>query len=463
MLEVADQRQHPGVGTRVLIVEDEPSTKALFSDLLSRADMTVGFASTSEEAVAKLPEFVPDVVLADLELPGSNEDGMALSRRLQEVGVPVVVVTGRADVRRAIQALRAGVADFLTKPVTFEDLTIAITRARRHSALSEEVARLRAEGELAFEDMLGRSRPIADVQDLVVRVAPAEVPVLITGESGTGKELVARAIHDRSHRKDGPFVAVNCAALPAHLLESELFGHIRGAFTDAVEDREGLFQAASGGTLFLDEVGEMPLDMQAKLLRAIQERKVRPVGGSKEIEFQARIVSATNLDIEDAVEEGRFRDDLYYRLNVVRIPIPPLRARGKDVLILAEAFIDRAARREGRKPPRLSQTAAERLLSYDWPGNVRELENCIEGGVALSINGEIRLEDLPDSIRAPGRRASSSQGESPDGLISMEELERRHIVRVLEATQGNKSEAARILGFDRRTLYRKAERYGLAL
>ena len=337
------------MAARVLVVDDDASTREMFADMLRRRGVEVRTAEEGEAALQILNEGRMDAVLTDLEMPGGL-DGLALARQVAaDFGVPVIVITGRADLDRAIRALRAGVADFLTKPVTFEDLTLALERALRHRALAEELERLRAEADIAFEDMLGRSRSILDVQDLVARVAPSDVPVLVTGESGTGKELVARAIHDRSHRREGPFVAVNCAALPAQLLESELFGHLRGAFTDARDDREGLFLAAEGGSLFLDEVGEMPLEMQAKLLRAIQERKVRPVGGGQETAFDARILAATNRELEDEVEEGRFREDLFYRINVVRVPVPPLRVRGRDVLILAQAFVERAARRSGRQ------------------------------------------------------------------------------------------------------------------
>jgi two-component system response regulator HydG len=282
---------------------------------------------------------------------------------------------------------------------------------------------------------------------------------LIRGETGTGKELVARAIHAASPRRDGPFVAINCAAVPANLLESELFGHTKGAFTDAKGARAGLFVEASGGTLFLDEIGEMPLDMQAKLLRALQERTVRPVGGDKETPFDARILAATHRDLEADVSERRFRQDLYYRINVVCIDVPPLHERGTDILKLAVYFIDRLADRANRPRVSLSPQVAERLMSYDWPGNVRELENCMERVMALARFDQMTLEDLPERIRtyAPERFVLSA--DQADEVLKLDELERRYIFRVIKLVEGNKSRAAQLLGLDRRTLYRKLDRY----
>ena len=299
------------------------------------------------------------------------------------------------------------------------------------------------------------------VSDLVSRVADSDASVLITGESGTGKELIARAIHDRSGRK-GPFLAINCAAVPETLLESELFGHARGAFTDARAARKGLFVEANGGTLFLDEIGEMALGMQAKILRSLQERSVRPVGESIEVPFDARIITATNRDLEGDVSDKRFREDLYYRINVVRVEVPPLRGRGNDVLLLAQHFLTRAAGRSGKPVSRLGSAVAEKLISYDWPGNVRELENCLERAVALAAYDEITVEDLPIKVRDHKVSAVLPVAEDPMELPSMQTVEDRYIQRVLKAVGGNKTLAAKILGFDRRTLYRKLARQGAA-
>jgi DNA-binding NtrC family response regulator len=296
------------------------------------------------------------------------------------------------------------------------------------------------------------------VYELIDRVADSDTSVLITGESGTGKEVAARALHARGRRHSGPFVAINCAAMPEALLESELFGHVRGAFTDAKTSRSGLFVKADGGTLFLDEVGELPLTLQPKLLRALQERTVRPVGGEAEVAFDARIVAATNRDLELAVEEGRFREDLYYRLNVIGLELPPLRARGNDVLLLAQRFLEHFATRSGKRVVGLSPAVAQRLLAYSWPGNVRELQNCIERAVALTAYEQLTVEDLPDRIR--DYRAPNPQTQSQDvsELVSLEEMERRYIQRVLETVGGSRTLASRILGVDRKTLYRKLGR-----
>jgi two-component system response regulator AtoC len=307
-------------------------------------------------------------------------------------------------------------------------------------------------------EIIGTSAPIVRVAELVARVAATETTVLITGESGTGKELVAKALHAASDRRGGPFVAINCAALPENLLESELFGHVRGAFTDARSARPGLLVRASRGTLFLDEIAEMPAGMQAKLLRALQERTVRPVGGDEEQPFSARIIAATNRDLDVAVEEKRFREDLFYRINVVRVEVPPLRARGNDVLMLAQHFLERYAAQSRRPVVGMTHEAADRLAFYSWPGNVRELQNCIERAVALAQSERIGAGDLPEKVvdcRGSGAAADPSD---PSDLLPMEEVERRHIRKVLEAVGGNKTLAAQILGFDRRTLYRKLGR-----
>jgi two-component system, NtrC family, response regulator AtoC len=284
--------------------------------------------------------------------------------------------------------------------------------------------------------------------------------VLVTGETGTGKELVARALHDRGPRKAGPFVGLNCAAVPEPLLEAELFGHVRGAFTDASRARAGLFTRANGGTLFLDEIGELPLALQPKLLRALQERKVRPVGSDDEVPFDARVMTATNRDLESAVDENRFREDLFFRINVIHVGLPPLRARGGDVLLLAQHFVDRYAGQAGKAVSGISAAAAERLLAYAWPGNVRELENCIERAIALTEFEKIAVDDLPEKIRNYRRSHVLVASDDPTELVPLEEVERRYILRVMEAVGGNKTEAAQVLGVGRRTLYRKLEQYG---
>jgi DNA-binding NtrC family response regulator len=372
-------------------------------------------------------------------------------------------MTGHGDLETAIAAIRTGVYDFLQKPVALETLVVALTRAVRHKTLEEELLRLRDQPDPtgASHRIIGNSPQIREVQNLARRVAAADISVLITGESGTGKELVARTIHEQSPRRKGPFIPLNCAAVPAPLLESELFGHVAGAFTDAKGDHEGLFEQARGGTLLLDEIGDMPLEMQAKLLRAVQEGKARPVGGTEEKEFDCRILAATNKDLEEELDEGRFREDLYYRLNVVNIVLPPLRARGNDVLELAQHFIEQAGRRLGREVKGFSRPVAERLLRYDWPGNIRELANSMERAVALTRFSELTVDDLPEKLR--DYRVTRNVLDAVPEMVSLEEVERLHIERVLKSVDGNKSKAANILGVDRRTLYRKVERFGISV
>jgi two-component system response regulator HydG len=299
------------------------------------------------------------------------------------------------------------------------------------------------------------------VYDLVERVSETDASVLVTGESGTGKELIARSIHDRSRRRNGPFVAINCAAVAENLLESELFGHVKGAFTDARQGRAGLFVEANGGTLFLDEIAELPLGLQPKLLRALQERRVRPVGGTTELRFDARLLTATNRDLEAAVEEGRFRGDLFYRIDVVHVPVPPLRTRGTDVLLLAQHFAQSFSANFGKTVSGLSPAVAEKLVAYSWPGNVRELANAIERAVALTRADTLMVEDLPEKIRLSERSPVATSTFDPMELVPLEEIERRYILRVLEAVRGNRTAAAHALGLDRKTLYRKLKAYGV--
>jgi two-component system response regulator HydG len=447
----------------VLIVDDEQET----CDLLEMALVRHGFkVTTSTNALSALDLVATqdfDVVLTDLSMPEMS--GLDLCERVlgTRPNMPVVVITGQGSLETAIGAIRVGAYDFITKPVDPKLLFLSVSRAIQHRHLQDEVKRLReavADGGEADSQIVGHSGAMRRVYELIGRVGESDASVLIHGETGTGKELIARSIHTRSRRKDGPFVAINCAAVPHSLIESELFGHARGAFTDAKAERKGLFVQASGGTLFLDEIGELPIDMQPKLLRALQERKVRPVGANNEIPFDSRIVAATNRNLEDEVYEKRFREDLYYRINVVKIDVPPLRERGGDVLHLAQFFLKQFAQRNEKFALELSTTGAEKLMAYNWPGNVRELENCMEHAVALARFDQITVEDLPEKIRAYRAERFVVAANDPTEIVTMDELERRYILRVLSLVGGNKSRAAQVLGFDRRTLYRKLERYG---
>jgi transcriptional regulator with PAS, ATPase and Fis domain len=311
-----------------------------------------------------------------------------------------------------------------------------------------------------FGNLIGTSTAMMAVTDVLGRIADSTASVLITGESGTGKEVAAQALHDRSPRRAGPFVAINCSAVPEALLESELFGHVRGAFTDARAARTGLCVQANGGTLLLDEIGDMPMALQPKLLRALQERRVRPVGGDKEIPFDVRVVATTNRDLRSLIEEGRFREDLYFRIDVIHVEMPPLRARGGDVLLLAQQFLDVQAARAGKQVTGFSPTAAEKLLAYSWPGNVRELQNCVERAIALTRSPQIAVDDLPETVRAYKRSHVLIASDDPSELVPLEEAERRYILRVMDAVGRNKTLAARLLGITRKTLYRKLEQYG---
>jgi two-component system response regulator HydG len=402
-----------------------------------------------------------DVVLTDLHMRAMG--GIELCEKIQQArpGLPVVVLTGYGSLETAVAAIRAGAYDFVTKPADLDMLEISLARAVQHRRLNEHLRLLR-EGAIradGFEELLGDSAPMQRVYALLERIADTDVTVLISGESGTGKELVARALHRRSRRRDGQFVAVNCAALPEQLLESELFGHVRGAFTDARQARTGLMLAASGGTLFLDEVAEVPLVMQAKLLRSLQERVVRPIGAEREVPIDVRIVAATNRDLEQEVEEGRFREDLYFRLSVVPMHLPPLRARGRDVLALAQHLLERAANSHRRHVTGLSSEAAAMLLAYPWPGNVRELNNCMEHAVALARSEAIAPLDLPARVRHHRPSQLIVAGDDPEALVPLDEVERRYVLRVLEAVGGHRATAARVLGVDRKTLYRKLQRW----
>jgi DNA-binding NtrC family response regulator len=447
---------------RVLVIDDDrDAAEVVAKEIETRLSARTTVATSYPDVLDLLGAEDFAVVVTDLRL--AEESGLAVCRWVVDnrPDTPVVVMTAFGSLDTAIGAIRAGAYDFITKPVDAELLAFTVGRALERRVLSDQVKRLkRHEGEPpALPGMLGDSPPLRRMADLVARAAPSEATVLITGESGTGKELVARAVHALSRRKDGPFIALNCAAVPENLLESELFGHERGAFTDARREREGVLRQASEGTIFLDEVGEMSTEMQVKLLRALQERRARPVGGDQEVPFDVRIVAATNRDVETDVEDGRFREDLYYRLNVVRVRVPPLRSRGKDVLVLAQAFLEKTAKRSGAEVKGLAPATAQRLVEYDWPGNVRELENALERAVALARFEQIMVEDLPDRIRKYEESHVLVAGSDPEELISLDEVERRYILRVLSVTRGNKTQAAQVLGLDRRTLYRKLERY----
>ncbi len=446
----------------ILVVDDEQETCDLLQMVLEREGFGVVTSTSAQAALELVGTRDFELVLTDLSMPEMG--GLELCERVlgTRPNVPVVVITGQGSLEAAIGAIRVGAFDFITKPVDPKILVVAVSRAVQHKTLQDEVKRLQMVVPVEVPEIggvVGQSSAMRRVFGLVSRVADSEAGVLIHGETGTGKELIARAIHNQGRRKNGPFVAINCAAVPATLLESELFGHERGAFTDAKTQRNGLFVQANGGTLFLDEIGELPLEVQPKLLRALQEKKVRPVGSNREIPFDARLIAATNRVLEDEVYERRFREDLFYRVNVVKIDVPPLRERGGDVIHLARHFLEQYAQRHGKGQMELSPAAAEKLLGYSWPGNVRELENCLDGAVALARGNRVELDDLPEKVRTFRPEKFVVSANQPEEIVTIDELERRYILRVLSLVGGNKSRAAQVLGFDRRTLYRKLERY----
>ena len=451
------------MAARILVVDDDSAmTELLVQTLPSKGYLTVARAS-GEAALALLEQEDFDVVVTDLNMNGMH--GLDLCTRVvaNRPDIPVIVITAFGSLESAIEAIRAGAYDFVTKPFDIKTLVVALDRAAQHRNLRQEVRRLRDEISHGrpIPDLNGESDVMRPVRELIVRLADSDASVLITGESGTGKEVVARALHSTSRRKAGPFVAVNCGALPETLLESELFGHSKGAFTDAKAPRTGLFVQAHGGTLFLDEIGEIPLPLQVKLLRALQERRIRPLGSEGETPVDTRIICATNRDLEIAIEEKRFREDLFFRINVVHISMPPLRTRGNDVLHLAQRFLARYSERAGKPIRGFSPAVAEKLLAYVWPGNVRELQNVMERAVALTRFDEISVDDLPEKIRRYEKAKVLAEGEDAMNLVPLDEVEKRYILRVLEAMGGRRTDAAKVLGIDRKTLYRKLDIWGV--
>jgi two-component system response regulator HydG len=445
------------VKPQVLVVDDDHPTRELLKLSLGAEGFDVATSASWADALERFSAQDFDVVLTDLNLGGPN--GIDLCQRLAEdrPDTPVIVITAFGSLDTAISAMRAGAYDFLTKPFESESVVVALTRALRHRELTREVRRLRANASSigGFGGLLGSSPAMTQLYKLLNRVAASDASVLVQGESGTGKEMVARALHDRGARRGKAFVAINCAALPDHLLESELFGHARGAFTDAKEARPGLFVEADAGTLFFDEVGDLPLGLQPKLLRALEQRSVRPLGSKAEVPFDVRVVAASHRNLEQAIEEGSFREDLYYRLNVISVTLPPLRVRGSDVLLLAQHFLEQFTAERSVKVTGIARGAADKLLKYPWPGNVRELRNCIERAVALTAYDKIAPEDLPEKIR----NGHATQVDGATELVPLDEVERRHIFQVLAACKGNRSQAAQILGLNRKTLYRKLHEY----
>jgi DNA-binding NtrC family response regulator len=451
---------------RITVVDDDLVTCELLCEVFTQEGFDAQYAQSGESAIEKIASKHPDVIVSDIRMK-AGLDGLALLDRVrrEHPTTPVVLITAFGSIDTAIRAVKEGAFDYISKPF---DISVLVSTVRRALALQAAPAPERAEDDEAAPDvarqMVGRSPAMLDVYKMVARVADANAAVLITGESGTGKELVARAIHGNGPRADEPFVGVNCGALTETLLESELFGHVRGSFTGAIANRQGIFEQAGEGTVFLDEIGETSPSLQVKLLRVLQERELVPVGGSTAVPVRARVIAASNTDLERLVDAGEFRRDLLYRLNVINIHLPPLRERRDDVPLLVAHFLRKYT--PAGDPASITDGAMRLLSAWPWPGNVRELENTIERAVTLSRRGTITEEDLPDPIRHVGTgsaRAATDPETFFDGLPTLDEVERRYLLHVLKAAGGNRKQAAEILGINRRTLYRMAERYKLDL
>lgn len=446
----------------ILVVDDDEITCNLLEEVLSKEGYGVDKALSGREAIDKGDGGPYDVVLTDIRM--LEVDGMEVlkSYRKKSPETAIIMMTAFGSIETAIQAIKEGAYDYVSKPFKLDEIRLTIRHALEHKRLVQENLLYRQEliTKYKLENVVGRSPQMLQLYKTIARVAESRSTVLIVGESGTGKELVARAIHFNSARAPKPFVAVDCGSLAETLLESELFGHVRGAFTGAITSKKGLFEEADDGTCFLDEVGDISLSMQSKLLRVLQEHEIKRVGGRETIKIDVRIVAATNKNLEELVEEGKFREDLFYRLNVVSFQLPPLRERAEDIPLLADHFLRKYAVENNKPISRISPEAMDNLIRYRWPGNVRELENVIERAVALSQHTVILPEDLPRRLREEPSRAYISTLPSQ---IPLSELEKLYIQKVLEETGGNKKKAADILGIDRRTLYRMAARYGLSI
>lgn len=450
---------------KILVIDDEPGLRKSLSLILGDAGYQVVTAADGEEGLRKTGEENPDLILCDIRMPGMT--GLDFLGRIRESGsgALVLIMTAYGSMELAMQAMKAGAYDYIPKPFGADEVLLTIRKAEERERLQREVGRLRQEvrADRRFGEIVARSPAMIRALELAGKVARHPSPVLITGASGTGKELVARLIHRESERREGPFVAVNCGAIPETLLESEFFGYVKGAFSGAERHKEGLFEAAHGGTLFLDEVGDLPHPLQVKLLRALQEGEIRRLGGTETRKVDVRVISATNRDLEEAIQEGEFREDLYYRLAVVPIHLPPLRHRPEEIPHLVRHILDRAEDRLGIRIHRVEPEAMEVLTSYHWPGNIRELENVLEWAAVLTEGPRIGVEHLPDSVRR--RDAGRAAAALPDDDLSVKrhtaELERELIRKALERTGGNKTQAAEVLELSPRALRYKIKDYGL--
>jgi DNA-binding NtrC family response regulator len=443
----------------ILVIEDDPEMRSLLVDELQAARYEVIPAPDGRRALELFAERDVDVVVTDHMMPGIKGRELLTRFRTRKPDVPVILITAFGTIDAAVDAMKGGAYHYVPKPFAMDQLLVTVASALRERSLLREVARLRDELDDVRPEIVARAPAMKECLALVRKAADSDMPVLLLGESGTGKELLARMLHARGGRRDAPFLAVNCAAIPESLLESELFGHRRGAFTDAREDRRGLLQEADGGTLLLDEIGDMPLPLQAKILRVLQEGEVHPVGASAPVKVDVRIVAATHRNLTELVAERRFREDLFYRIDVIAVRIPPLRERPEDLLPLVAHMLEKHGARLRRPDVKIAPEALDRLRSHSWPGNVRELENAVQRALALSESDVISVEDLPEQLREPVDPESARGAGTPG--VSLANVTRDHVLRVLQSVRGNKAAAARLLGVDRKTLYRKLEAYGI--
>ena len=445
----------------ILVIDDETGILDTLRILLKNEGFDVTTAQGGKAGLEQLKSSAPDIVLTDVRMPQVTGIDVLQAVRDQDPETPVILMTAQASLQTAIQAVNQGAFYYIQKPFSNDDMVAICRRAAEHRRLRAENKQLKQEirrrERTGLTKPLGKSRLFQDVMKLAEQVAPTESTVLIQGESGTGKEVIARYIHDLSARSEGPFLSINCGALPEGLLESELFGHVKGSFTGAVRDKQGLFAAARGGTFFLDEVGEMAPATQVKLLRVLQEREAIPVGGTEAIPVDVRLVAATNRDLDDEIKRGRFRTDLYYRLNVIALHLPPLRDRRDDIPIFVDAFLKRIAQEHDDSPKRLSEPAGDAIGVYDWPGNVRELENALERAVVLTKGEVIDVDAIPAKITE--RKAEPLVADRPHATPTLDLIEQAYITWVLQNESGNKTRAAEVLGIDPSTLYRKLSKY----
>ena len=446
----------------ILVVDDEETFRKVLGSVFKEAGYEICEAPNGPTAIDIIRNQDVSVMLCDIMMPGGM-DGLEVLEQTTQLSpqTSVILITANGTLETAVEALRNGAYDYIMKPVIFEDVILKVERLleRKRLALENQWLRQELHDKYDFHNIIGKSKPMEKLYRLLEKISPTDSNVLITGESGTGKELVAKAIHYNSLRKNGRFVTVDCGAIPDELLESELFGHVKGAFTSAFRNKDGLFKIADGGTLFLDEIGELPINLQAKLLRSIEEKEIRPIGETKPIKTDLRLIAATNIDISEAVKQGRFREDLYYRLNVIEINIPPLRKRKEDIPLLVKYFITKYEKQLNKSIKSIDNATMRALLNYEWQGNVRELENTIERAIILGEGELITLQDLPSFIIGENKSHQSSS----DLKEAMKIYERQHIIRTLEEANNDKKQAADMLGIGLSSLYRKMEELSIII